>query len=75
MTRFVRAALLSCLLLPGFNAAADTSPGNLAQVKALHVDRNLSEEGKACISCHRDVTPGQVADWKQSRHATQGSPA
>lgn len=51
---------------------ADTSAGGLSAVKTLEVNRHLSEEGKACIDCHRTVTPGQVADWKQSRHAHAG---
>ncbi len=51
---------------------AQTSPGSLATVKTLQVNRHLSEEGKACIDCHREVSPGQVADWKESRHAHAG---
>ncbi|MAT91470.1 MAG: beta-ketoacyl-ACP synthase [Halioglobus sp.] len=60
-------AALACLPV-----LADTSMGSLANVKTLQVDRHMSEEGKACIRCHRETTPGQVADWKQSRHAHAG---
>ena len=31
---------------------------------------NVSEETQACLGCHETVTPGIVADWKKSRHAT-----
>ncbi|ADC65356.1 conserved hypothetical protein [Ferroglobus placidus DSM 10642] len=29
----------------------------------------ISDETKACISCHEKITPGIVEDWKRSRHA------
>jgi hydroxylamine dehydrogenase len=29
----------------------------------------VSEETQACIECHKNVTPGIVADWLTSRHA------
>ncbi|MEH6571116.1 MAG: multiheme c-type cytochrome, partial [Halioglobus sp.] len=51
---------------------AGTSAGSLATVKTLKIDRGLSAEGKACITCHQQNTPGQVADWKDSRHAHAG---
>ncbi len=36
--------------------------------------RNNATEDDACIQCHSkpEVTPLQVADWKQSKHAEQG---
>ncbi len=71
MSHITRFALVM-LLAGSAVASASTSSGSLAAVKTLQVDRHLSEDGKACISCHRDVTPGQVADWKQSRHAHAG---
>lgn len=64
--------LLLTLLAGAPALAADTSPGSLAAVKTLKVDRGLSEEGKACISCHQQISPGPVADWKESRHAHAG---
>ncbi|RME58051.1 MAG: beta-ketoacyl-ACP synthase [Caldilineae bacterium] len=32
------------------------------------VNRGLSPEGKECIDCHQDKSPGIVQDWKDSRH-------
>jgi len=32
----------------------------------------LSEAGKACIDCHRGVTPRIVLDWELSRHSREG---
>jgi hypothetical protein len=62
-----------CAALPSTALAQDnTSPGSLAQVKTLQIDRRLSEAGKSCIDCHKEVSPGQVADWKNSRHAHVG---
>ncbi len=29
----------------------------------------LSDETQECLSCHEEVTPGIVADWKQSLHS------
>jgi hypothetical protein len=65
--------LLVAGLLPLGGAFADTnSMGGMAQVKTLQIDRRLSEDGRSCIDCHRQVSPGQVADWKISRHAHVG---
>lgn len=70
-TFYLRILLLGLLLFP-FTLMAETSPGSLADVKTLQIDRGLSEEGKKCISCHQNTSPGQVADWKESRHAHVG---
>lgn len=72
MNDVVRVMGLVVLLLCSQGVLADTSMGSLANVRTLQVDRHLSEDGKACISCHRERTPGQVADWKSSRHAHAG---
>jgi len=24
-----------------------------------------------CITCHRDISPGQVADWQASKHSQE----
>jgi len=64
-------AALALLVAAGL-LHADTSPGSLAAVKTLKVERGLTAEGKECISCHQRETPGQVADWKNSRHAHAG---
>jgi len=58
--------LFSLLISTGVTA------GNTAQVKTLKIDRHLTAAGKECISCHQKHTPGQVADWKESRHAHAG---
>ncbi|MEP6390766.1 MAG: multiheme c-type cytochrome [Halioglobus sp.] len=66
-------ALIMCAALPiTAIAESSTSPGSLAQVKTLQIDRRLTEAGKSCIDCHKQVSPGQVADWKNSRHAHVG---
>ena len=70
--RLLIGILLFCSLSPLVLAEASTSPGSLAQVKTLQIDRRLSEAGKGCIDCHKDVSPGQIADWKNSRHAHVG---
>ena len=62
----------AALLLIAAPLLAQTSAGSLAQVKTLKVDRGLSEQGKSCITCHSQETPGPVADWKESRHAHVG---
>jgi hydroxylamine dehydrogenase len=46
--------------------------GDLSSVKAIAISRGLTETGKNCITCHRDVAPGIVNDWKNSRHAHVG---
>ena len=52
---------------------AQSTALNVASAKTLKIDRGLSEDGRACITCHQQTTPGQVADWKGSRHARRGS--
>ncbi|MEL7450678.1 MAG: multiheme c-type cytochrome [Pseudomonadota bacterium] len=54
------------------NTAQAQSMGGMASVKTLDIDRRLTEVGKSCIDCHKAVAPGQVADWKESRHAHVG---
>ena len=51
---------------------AESTAMSVAGVKTLKIDRGLSEEGRACITCHQQTPPGQVADWKESRHAHAG---
>jgi hydroxylamine dehydrogenase len=31
----------------------------------------LAAEEEACITCHRDISPGQVADWQASKHSQE----
>jgi hydroxylamine dehydrogenase len=35
-------------------------------------DPQVSKEGKACLECHSDSTPGIVEQWKTSEHAKAG---
>jgi len=46
--------------------------GDLSQVRSIVIDRGLTEQGKKCVSCHTDVNPGIINDWKNSRHAHVG---
>ncbi len=61
--RSIGLLFLSLLALPLAAESTSTSMGSMAAVKHLNVDRSLSEVGKSCIDCHKEVTPGQVADW------------
>ena len=71
--RQVLVSVLGALLFSlGVQVSAESTAMNVATVKTLKIDRGLSEEGRACITCHQQTTPGQVADWKQSRHAHAG---
>ncbi len=72
MKSSLKIVLASLLLLASPWLLANTSAGSMAAVKTLKIDRGLSEEGKACIDCHKENTPGQVADWANSRHAHVG---
>ena len=59
------------LLCPtGF--AQTTDAGDMSNVKTIAVSRGLTETGRNCITCHRDVNPGIVNDWKYSRHGHVG---
>ena len=51
---------------------AESSAIDVANAKILKIERGMTEEGRACISCHQQTTPGQVEDWKDSRHAHAG---
>ena len=70
--RLLVSMMLVFALSPWASAEISTSPGSLAQVKTLKIDRRLSAAGKGCIDCHKAVSPGQIADWKESRHAHVG---
>jgi hypothetical protein len=39
---------------------------------SLAVSRGMTEEGRACVDCHRLEQPGIINDWKDSRHAHAG---
>ena len=71
MKRLIQVGLSVAMLGVAALSLADTAI-SIAQVKTLKINRDLSEEGKACITCHQQVSPGQVADWADSRHAHAG---
>ena len=64
--------ILVLLSFSSWVLAEESTAISVPTVKTLKIDRGLSEDGKACITCHQNVTPGQVADWKDSRHAHAG---
>ncbi|MCK5294354.1 MAG: beta-ketoacyl-ACP synthase [Arcobacteraceae bacterium] len=46
--------------------------GDLAGIKTLKIDRNMTETSASCVECHAKLTPGHVNDWKESRHGHVG---
>lgn len=50
--------------------AEQRSPINSPLLKEYRIERNISRDAKGCISCHSSQTPGLVADWAKSRHAS-----
>ena len=72
MTRIICLLVIGLFSTAALAEEASTSPGGLAQVKTMKIDRRLSKVGKGCIDCHQKVSPGPVADWKESRHAHVG---
>lgn len=77
----IRIPLLLVLALalgpaPALAQQAEPAPtedaGDLAGVKAITIQRGLTEQGKNCITCHREVNPGIVNDWMDSRHGHVG---
>ena len=56
-------AIILLLLSVSSWVLAESTAISVASVKTLKIDRGLSEDGKACITCHQKTTPGQVADW------------
>ena len=72
MNRPMQWGLALFMLTLSSMALAESTAINVPGVKTLKIERGLSEEGRACITCHQQVTPGQVADWKDSRHAHAG---
>jgi len=46
--------------------------GDLSNVKSIAIQRGLTDQGRNCITCHRDMNPGIVNDWKNSRHGHVG---
>ena len=44
----------------------------LLYVVIASFDAGAREEKSRCITCHRDITPGQVADWESSKMFKMG---
>ena len=58
MKRLIQSGLTTVLLAAAAVSLADTAI-SIAPVKTLRIDRELSPEGKACITCHSiDGKPG-----------------
>lgn len=60
----VGAALVLASMLPSMGA----SPA-AAREEAAESGATVSSKSRACVGCHRRVTPGLVAAWEASRHA------
>ncbi len=70
---------IASLLIIGMmstTATAQTSStesvGDLSHVKSIVIDRGLTKAGKSCVTCHQNVNPGVLNDWKDSRHGHVG---
>jgi len=68
----ILSAILLALLMPISAQAQTANSGDMSNVKTIAVTRGLTETGRNCITCHRDVDPGIVNDWKYSRHGHVG---
>ena len=55
--------------IPGLLAAACLLLLSAGWAPAQSPPAPLSEKTQACLECHREVTPGIVADWQRSRMA------
>jgi hypothetical protein len=62
----------SATLAQESGAAMTSDAGDMSDIKTIAVTRGLTEAGRNCITCHRDINPGIVNDWKQSRHGHVG---
>ncbi len=45
------------------------SQNSMIKEKEFRIERSISEEGIACIQCHKQEHPGIFVDWANSRHA------
>ncbi len=58
-----------CILIALTGSNAISGPAKEA-TKTTAAPVAMSDETKACIACHEQVTPGIVRDWHESLHAT-----
>ncbi len=55
-----------------FANQANKSIGDLSNIKTIMIERGHTEQGKICVDCHKEKSPGIVNDWKNSRHSHVG---
>lgn len=67
VTPYAVMALMLCL-----SAGSVAEINVVPEVKTMKMEKGISKAGQECINCHIDESPGQVADWKLSRHAHAG---
>ncbi|HSN70140.1 MAG TPA: multiheme c-type cytochrome, partial [Steroidobacteraceae bacterium] len=79
MSRILSIGMLATIWISVASAQQPEAPppaardaGDLSQIKAIAIERGLTEAGRNCITCHKMVNPGIVNDWKQSRHGHVG---
>ncbi|MBN1102372.1 MAG: hydroxylamine oxidoreductase [Deltaproteobacteria bacterium] len=70
---FLFFSLIACMVgvaASGILGATAQTAKNTAKEKAFRMERGMPPEAVACIECHKGESPGLVADWAQSRHAS-----
>src|SRR5262244_2612112 len=56
----------------GSSAARAQTPRKKPSVAHPQSQREISDEGKGCLTCHQNSTPGIVEQWKSSTHYKEG---
>ncbi|MGB0866075.1 MAG: multiheme c-type cytochrome [Granulosicoccaceae bacterium] len=51
---------------------SQTSGLDVTTAKTIKIQRAHNALSKSCVDCHAQEFPGQVTDWKESRHAHAG---
>src|SRR5215470_14912618 len=54
------------------SSARAQTPSKKPSVAHRQSQHEISEEGKGCLTCHRNSTPGIVEQWKGSAHYREG---
>ncbi len=62
--------ILVMLVTSGLLFAAKV--GDVTGTKTLKVDMNMTKLAASCVQCHAKKTPGQVNEWRKSRHGHVG---
>ena len=68
VSRFRRVLAMGSLLIWALPPAAPEKVRYI-QRKQFQLERSISDEAKACITCHKKENPGQFNDWAESAHA------